>query len=51
LLSVDPDLVAASGEVDGSLIRDTLALSPRERLDRSSATARWIGQFRRAAAG
>jgi hypothetical protein len=49
LLSVDPDLVAASEEVDVSLIRDTLALSPRERLDRASATVRWIGEFRRAA--
>lgn len=45
---VDPELVEASDEVDRSLTADTLRLSLRARLDRASATARWIGDFRRA---
>ncbi len=47
--AVDPELVAAADEVDRSLIADTLRLSLRARVDRASATARWIGEFRRAA--
>ncbi len=46
--SIDPDLVLASDEVDASLTTDTLSLSLRERLNRASATARWIGGFVRA---
>jgi hypothetical protein len=42
----DPELEAACDEVDRTLIEDTLRLSPRERIDRASATARWISTFR-----
>jgi hypothetical protein len=41
----DPELDAACEGVDRSLIADTLRLPIRERLDRCSATARWIGNF------
>jgi hypothetical protein len=42
----DPELDAACDEVDRTLIRDTLSLTPRQRIDRASATARWLGAFR-----
>ncbi len=45
LQSVDPELDRACDEVDRSLLDDTLRLTLRERLDRSSATARWLGEF------
>ncbi len=48
--AIDPELVAASDEVDRSLTCDTLRLTLRARLDRASATARWIGGFQRASA-
>lgn len=50
LLDVDPDLVAAADDVDRTLIADTLRLSLSERLDKASATAAWLMEFRRAAA-
>lgn len=46
--AVDPLLVEASDEVDRTLTDDTLRLPLRARLDRASATARWLGEFRRA---
>ncbi len=48
VLRIDPELVAASDEVDRSLTEDTLRLSLRARLDRASATAAWIDRFRHA---
>jgi hypothetical protein len=42
-----PDVLAAVAEVDRSLIRDALRLSPFERLRRAEAHARGLSSFRR----
>jgi hypothetical protein len=44
----DPELVAAADEVDASLTLDRLSLPLLERVRRGAATARWVGEFRRA---
>ena len=44
----DPELIAASRDVDVSLIRDTLRLTVRERLDRATALAKRLGGLQRA---
>jgi hypothetical protein len=44
---LDPDVIAAAEEVDRSLIRDLLALSPLERLDRAARTAAMLERYHR----
>ena len=44
----DPELVAAADEVDASLTLHRLSLPLLERVRRGAATARWVGEFRRA---
>jgi hypothetical protein len=43
-----PELFAASQEVDVSLIRETLKLTVRERLERATALAKRLGGLQRA---
>ncbi|HHH28630.1 MAG TPA: hypothetical protein ENK57_09835 [Polyangiaceae bacterium] len=45
----DPDLVAAVDEVDWTLLRGSLDLSPLERLRASTQTANTLGRLRDAA--
>ena len=45
--AVDPLLVKAADEVDVTLIRRTLAMSVRERLDVATRTTRALTRFRR----
>jgi hypothetical protein len=44
----DDEIVAASYEVDRTLLRWALSLSPRERLQAATRTARMLGRFHRA---
>lgn len=46
-LQLDPELIAASREVDRSLLRWALALSPRERLRMCSRAASLLLRLRR----
>ncbi|MBM4365219.1 MAG: hypothetical protein FJ102_03315 [Deltaproteobacteria bacterium] len=45
----DPALARAADEVDGSLVAWALSLTPRERLDRATATGTWLARARRVA--
>ncbi|MHC4849522.1 MAG: hypothetical protein ACYTEG_13845 [Planctomycetota bacterium] len=47
-LATRADLERASHEVDRTLIRWALSLTPRERLRAATRTARMLGRFRRA---
>lgn len=46
---VDPEVIAAVADVDRTLLRETLALSPLERLRACSRAARGLARFRRVA--
>ena len=45
-VEIDDEIVAASHEVDLTLIREFLRLSPRERLEAASQHARTLDRFR-----
>ena len=45
LLLVDPELRQAAAEVDRTLIRWALSLTPRQRLDAATRAARALGRF------
>jgi len=45
---LDPEVIAAAEEVDRSLIRELLALSPFERVDRAARAAAMLQRYRRA---
>jgi hypothetical protein len=47
LATEDPDVLAAVADVDRSLIRDALRLSPFERLRRAEAHRRALARFHR----
>ena len=47
--STDPELIGAADEVDISLLRWALSLSPRERLQASSSALSVLSGFRRGA--
>lgn len=44
---LDPDVIAAAEEVDRSLIREMLALSPFERVDRAARIAAMLQRYHR----
>lgn len=48
LAEEDPDVIAAVGEVDRTLIRDDLGRTPRERLREAEASYNALAKYRRA---
>jgi hypothetical protein len=45
---LDPEVIAAAEEADRSLIRELLALTPLERVDRAARIAAMLRRYRRA---
>jgi len=45
IADLDPDVIAAAEDVDRSLIREMLALSPFERIDRAARTAAMLRRY------